>query len=168
MTSTYVADIHKDRPAVIPWTAMPIWFHIASFAYFATNTFNGWGTVYLNVPLLPTALVLFGLIGGFVEHLSPYFPKLYVSPLLEKCLFRIPTALGFIWVGVYLGLAWFVVTAFIVQGIIFIQEKPLTSMEPRFHIQHVFVTHIFGSFQMYVLILIAGGEYPALNFLVAG
>ncbi len=112
--------------------------------------------------------MLFVLIGGFVEHPSPYFPKLYVSPLLEKSVFRIPTALGFIWVGVYLGLAWFVVTAFIVQGMIFIQKKPLTSMEPRFHMQHVFVAHIFGSFQMYVLILIAGGHYRALSFLSAG
>lgn len=168
MASTYVATVGKDRPADIAWAAMPAWFHLATFTYFATNVFNGWGTLQLNVPLIPTALVLFGLTGGFIEHISPYFPKVHVTPLLEKILFRIPTVIGFIWIGLALDLAWFVVAAFIVQGIIFLREQPLTSMERRFHVQHVFVTHILASVQMYVLILVASEKYPALSFLVAG
>lgn len=168
MTSTYAAATENDRPARIPWAAMPHWFHLATLIYFATNIFNGWGTVYLSMPPLPTVLVLFGLIGGFIEHISPYFPRLYVSPLLERILFRMPTVIGFVWIGLSLGLAWFVVLAFVVQGLIFLREKPLTTFEPRFHLQHVFVTHLLGSVQMYVLILVASGKYPALSFLVAG
>jgi len=167
MTSMLATTFETSRPAGIPWTKMPTWFHLATIVYFATNIFNGWAFVHLRAPLLPTALALFGLTGGFIEHISPYFPKLYVHPLLEKVLFRIPTVLGIVGLGLWLHLAWFVVAVFVVQGIIFLREEPITSMEPRFHAQHVFGTHVFGSVQMYLLILVVSGQIPALGFLLA-
>jgi hypothetical protein len=167
MTSTSASTLENVRPASIPWASMPTWFHLATFVYFATNVFNGWAVVYLKAPLIPTVLTLFGLIGGFIEHTSPYFPKLYVSPMVEKLVFRLPTVIGIFWAVLSAGLAWYVVAILSVQGIIFMREKPLTSMEPRFHMQHVFVTHLFGSVQVYLIILLVTGKLPALSFLLA-
>lgn len=166
MTSTYATTMENSRPANIAWSAMPVWFHMATLVYFATNIFNGWIFVHLHAPVAATALAWFGLIGGFIEHISPYFPKLYINPTLEKIIFRAPTIAGGLWLVVWMGLAWYVIAFIAAQSIIFMREKPLTSMEPRFHAQHVFGTHLFGALQMYVVVLVASGQYPALNALM--
>ena len=167
MTTTYATPLKTSRPEGIAWSTMPVWFHLATFVYFATNIFNGWAVVQFRAPVIATGLVLFGLIGGFLEHISPYFPALYITPRLEKILFRGPTVVGVLLVGLSLKLAWFVMAAFLLQSILFLREKPLTSMEPRFHIQHVFGTHLFGALWGYVLLLATSGHIPALNFLLA-
>jgi hypothetical protein len=168
MTSTSATTMENNCPAGIAWSAMPLWFHLATLVYFATNIFNGAVFVHLHAPTPATALACFGLIGGFIEHLSPYFPKLYINPKLEKILFRAPTIAGGFWLAVWMGLAWYVIAFFAAQMIIFMREEPLTSMDPRFHAQHVFGTHLFGSVQMYVLVLVASGQYPTLNALMVG
>lgn len=168
MNSTYATTMEMNRPAGIAWTNMPVWFHLATLVYFATNVFNGWVFVALKAPTIATALMLFGLIGGFIEHISPYFPKLYIPPQLEKILFRAPTIAGALWLTLWMGLAWYVVALVAVQSAIFIREDPLTSMEPRFHLQHVFGTHLLSAVQMYVFVLVASGQYPALNALLLG
>lgn len=166
MTSTSATTMENSRPASMPWSAMPLWFHLATLVYFATNIFNGWVFVHLHAPAAATALACFGLIGGFIEHISPYFPRLYINPLLEKILFRAPTIAGGFWLAVWVGLAWYVLAFMAVQMVIFMREEPLTSMEPRFHAQHVFGTHLFAAVQMYVIVLAASGNYPALSALL--
>jgi len=166
MTSSYATAMETNRPAGIPWATMPAFFHLATLVYFATNIFNGWVFVHLKAPVGASALALFGLIGGFIEHISPYFPKLYVSPTVEKIVFRFPTILGGLWLSIWLGLAWYMIAFIALQSVIFMREEPLTSMEPRFHLQHVFGTHLFGAAQMYVLVLVASGQYPWLNALL--
>ncbi len=163
---TYASTMEINRPAGIAWAKMPTWFHFATLVYFATNIFNGWVFVYLKAPAGATALALFGLLGGFIEHISPYFPKLYVNPMVEKILFRFPTILGALWLSHWIGLAWYVIAFVALQSIIFMREKPITSMEPRFHLQHVFGTHLFSSVQMVLIVLAASGQYPMLKSLL--
>lgn len=167
MNSTYALMMETNRPATMPWKNMPLWFHGATFVYFATNFFNAWALVYLNAPLGAIALGWFGLIGGFLEHISPYFPKLYIHPMLEKILFRLPTVLSVLWLNVAVGLAWYVIALTIVQCVFFMQEKPLTSMEPRFHAHHVFGTHLFGTLQILLVIAAVSRQWPVLDVLLA-
>lgn len=166
--TTYAMTMETNRPANIPWAKMPMWFHAATIVYFATNIINGWGLVAAKAPVGAIALGWFGLIGGFIEHISPYFPKLYVHPTLEKILFRAPTILAILWLGWALGLAWYMMAFVVVQGVIFLRENPLTSMEPRFHVQHVFGTHIMGAVQIGMLVLVSRGTFPLLNSILVG
>lgn len=167
MTSITAATPKTSSPQGTPWSEMPLWLHAATFLYFATNVFNAWALWYLKAPLAPTLLGTFGLIGGFIEHISPYFPKVYIDPLLEKVLFRVPTIIGYLWVGVWLGLSWFVVAAFVVHAVVFIQQDALTRMDLRFHLKHVVATHLAGTAGMYLLILIQRGDHPALRVFLA-
>jgi hypothetical protein len=166
MPSTLAADLENDRPRGMPWSEMPAWFHAATFVYFATNVFTAWAFLRLDAPVLPTVLGLFGLLGGFIEHTSPYFPKVYVAPLVEKLLFRVPTILAYLWVGLWLGLAWYVVAVFVVHAVVFFRQDALTSMDPRFHLKHILATHVSGAIGMYVLIVLQSGQFRALDILV--
>lgn len=164
MTSTTTAaKLNNDRPTGMAWSKMPAWFHLSTFVYFATNVINALAVCYLKAPTIPTLLLLVGLAGGFTEHISPYFPKVYISPTLEKLLFRLPTVAGYLWIAFWMGLAWWVILAFVVHAIVFFDQEALTSMEPRFHIKHVFATHLLGTAGMMVLILIQSRQYPVLN-----
>ena len=49
-----------------PWSEMPLWFHAATFVYFATNVLNGWAIWYMRAPVVPALLGTFGLIGGVI------------------------------------------------------------------------------------------------------
>lgn len=158
MTSTFATSLEANRPTDLAWSKMPLWFHGATLVYFATNIFNGLAFLYLKAPLGATALALFGLLGGFIEHISPYFPKLYIHPIAEKILFRVPTIIGGLWLAVWIGLAWYVIALVAVQAVIFIREEPLTSFEPKFHLQHVFGTHVWGAVQTGAVILAATGQ----------
>ena len=60
--------------------------------------------------------------------------------------------IGGLWFTAWLGVLTFV---FFIASL---REKPLTSMEPNFHLHHVFVTHIGGAALMYVLVLAATGQ----------
>lgn len=166
MTSTFASSFEANRPADLAWSKMPIWFHGATLVYFATNIFNGFAFVHLKAPMAATALALFGLLGGFIEHISPYFPKLYVHPIAEKILFRAPTVIGGLWLASWLGLAWYIIAAFALQSVIFMREEPLTSLDWKFHAQHVFGTHLFSSVQMFAVILAATGESAWLRTLL--
>lgn len=167
MTSIATASSKGLSHDSVPWSEMPLWFHAATFVYFATNVFNGWALWHMKAPILPAVLGTFGLIGGFIEHISPYFPKLYIDPLLEKLLFRLPTIISYLWVGVWLGLSWFVIAAFAAHAVVFFRQDALTSMDPRFHLKHVFATHVLGTMGMFILILIQGGQHPALRIFLA-
>ncbi|HRI63877.1 MAG TPA: hypothetical protein PK156_06555 [Polyangium sp.] len=167
MNSTYVLTMETNRPADVKWQNMPLWFHAATFVYFATNVFNGWALWYLKAPIGAIALGWFGLIGGFLEHVSPYFPKLYIHPTLEKILFRLPTVVAVLWLNVALGLAWYLLALTAVQSVIFMREKPLTSMEPRFHAQHVFGTHLFGAVQVCLIMAVTSRQWPMLDIFLA-
>lgn len=156
--TTIAATFDSNRPTALAWSKMPVWFHGATLVYFATNIFNGWAFLYLKAPAGATALTLFGLIGGFIEHISPYFPKLYIHPVAEKILFRVPTVIGGLWLTISLGLAWYVTAIIALQSVVFLSEKPLTSMDWKFHAQHVFGTHLLGALQTFAVILAVTGQ----------
>ena len=155
-----------DRPKGIPWSEMPTWFHVATFVYFATNVFGGWAALHLGVPTAASAFLAFGLVGGFSEHISPYFPRLFIPVFWEKLLFRVPTIIGYVWVAISMGLSWFFIVPVLVHAIVFIRQSALTSMEFRYHIKHLLATHISGAVGMLALLAIASGKCPALNALV--
>lgn len=163
MNSTQRIALEQNRPAGLPWVQMPMWFHLATVVYFATNILNGWVFVHMKAPTAATALALWGFTGGFLEHVSPYFPKLYIHPTLEKIVFRFPTVVAALWFGVWIGLAWYVIALVALQSVVFLREEPITSMAPRFHLQHVFGTHLFSTLQMALVVLAVSGQYPLLT-----
>lgn len=131
----------EERTGGLPWAHMPVWFHFVSAGYFATNLFMIAACWAVTPHPLPAAMATFGLIGGLFEHVTPYFPRVYIPLFWEKVLFRAPSVIGVAWIlaaanpplwmfGLVAGFAW-----------LFSAEGQFDNVELRFHLQHLFAIH---------------------------
>lgn len=140
-------------PARADWAAIPGWLHAATAFYCVTNVFNGVAMALLAPHPVPLALVMFGMIGGFTEHVAPYFPRLALPRKVERWCFQVPTMIGIGWTVLTMSLAWHCLALFALFTFIFTREPSLNTSDRRVHLSHGILIH--GGGVVAALILLA-------------
>lgn len=127
------------------WSDLPTYLHLFTAGYFATNFFNIWAYNEMAPHRIVGLMALVGFVGGLVEHLTPYFPRLTVPLTAEKLLFRVPTILATVLVFHALDPwpPWSLLVA--AWAIYFWRAPALSSLDLGFHLRHFGVTHIGGT-----------------------
>lgn len=137
---------------------LPPWLHLATVGYFATNIAIAAMVCDLAQSPWVIGLALWGIIGGLIEHVSPYFPRLYLGLRAEQLLFRLPTIAAFFGGLVELGASWWLFAIVLVVAVNFIREPPLDSLEPRFHLVHFLTVHLAATLVVTALWATATGR----------
>lgn len=79
-----------------------------------------------------------------LEHISPYYPNIYISVNMERLLGRIPTIIAFIAISRSLGISRKGWIQQIAAQIMFMLQPTLSSMSLPFHLSHIVVQHFGG------------------------
>jgi len=141
-------------------TIFPAWYHAVNVWYFVTNLYMmyiiGWINKSMDVPDAWTWIITFGLIGGLIEHTSPYIPALTVTVEQEIVWFRIPTVVPALVSGLYLVIhpaiqtraKWATLSvmpsALYVSYDFFEQETASSLNWHPFHSKHTWLPHLYG------------------------
>ncbi|KAI9006856.1 hypothetical protein DFJ74DRAFT_377618 [Hyaloraphidium curvatum] len=150
------------------WSLLPRWFHLATAWYFATNSVMIYAMNRAAPSTWSKVAGIGGLIVGFLEHTSPYFPNIYVSVNTERLIGRIPTIAAYYAVSLQLKArsAWL---AFITAGAgMFLAQPTLSTMDWKFHLEHGIVQHGVGSMALLATAFAIEGKLPGFANFVSG
>jgi len=149
------------------FSAFPLWYHAVNVWYLTTNIYMMVMIIKLNksldVPDGFTWIAAFGLVGGLIEHMSPYIPVLSISVDQETVWFRIPTAAMFFATGISLlfcpsiklraklgALSLLPIALYITND--FLEQETAASLNWHpFHSKHVWLPHLCAPIALNVL-----------------
>lgn len=145
------------------WSSLPTYLHVFTLGYFLTNFFNIWAYNKLAPHPAVGAMAVLGFVGGLVEHITPYFPRLTIPVKAEKLLFRVPTILAsvLIFQSLHPWLPWSLLVA--AWAVYFWRAPGLSSLELGFHVRHFVVTHVGGTCGTIAWLMVYYGTSEALT-----
>jgi hypothetical protein len=152
--------MNNSTPFFSDFLSFPLWYHALNAWYFVTNIYvmimMEKVNIRLGVPKIWTWIIIYGLIGGLVEHISPYIPSCTITVEQEVLLFRWPTIVPGAITGLYLlansNIQWNARLLVVLMGPILIimsndffgQDSAASLTWEPFHVKHIWQPHLIG------------------------